>query len=91
MVKMKIGDKVTWTSQAGGYEKRKTGQVIAIVPARKCARFVARDNGYDWPEVSDFGFTRNHESYLVLVGVMPGLGRSRLYWPRVSALKQVTE
>jgi hypothetical protein len=26
-----IGDKITWSSQSGGYEKRKTGRIIAIL------------------------------------------------------------
>ncbi len=30
---MKIGDTVTWTSQAMGCEKTKTGKVIAEIPA----------------------------------------------------------
>ena len=30
---MKIGDTVTWTSQAMGCEKTKTGKIIAEIPA----------------------------------------------------------
>lgn len=29
---IKVGDYVKWTSQSGGYEKTKEGDVIAIVP-----------------------------------------------------------
>ena len=32
-----VGKEVTWTSQAQGSDKIKTGKVIAIVPAKKDA------------------------------------------------------
>ncbi len=35
---MKVGDKVTWTSQAMGCEKTKTGVIIAEIPARHKAK-----------------------------------------------------
>lgn len=35
---MKIGDIVTWTSQAMGCDKTKTGTVIAEIPAKNGAR-----------------------------------------------------
>lgn len=35
---MKVGDKVTWTSQALGCEKTKTGVIIAEIPARNKAK-----------------------------------------------------
>jgi hypothetical protein len=35
---MKIGDTVTWTSQAMGCEKTKTGKVIAEIPAKAEAK-----------------------------------------------------
>ena len=31
---MKVGDKVTWTSQAGGSEKTKHGVIIAMIPVK---------------------------------------------------------
>lgn len=37
-VKMKIGGIVTWTSQAMGCEKIKTGKVIAEIPAKSSVR-----------------------------------------------------
>ena len=77
--KFRLGDKVQWRSQAGGYTVDKVGVVVAIVPA-----------GADpWeclpPGTSgDFGFSRDHESYLVMRGKRP-----KLYWPRVTALKLI--
>ena len=35
---MKIGEKITWTSQAMGCEKTKTGVIIAEIPAGTDAR-----------------------------------------------------
>lgn len=78
-----VNVQVTWTSQAAGYEKTKTGTIVAIVPAgRLPTSYVPADMTLaSWP-----GMPRNHESYLVRVG------RSKaLYWPRVSALAKVTQ
>ncbi|MDT8902203.1 hypothetical protein [Anaeroselena agilis] len=33
MFKIKVGSRVKWTSQAGSYEKEKTGEVVAFIPA----------------------------------------------------------
>jgi len=56
-----IGDTVTWTSQAGGKSKTKTGEVIAIVPKLQRMGYSIPDgfrfNGWDgskrlyWPLV----------------------------------------
>lgn len=78
-----IGDTVTWTSQAGGKSKTKTGEVIAIVPKLQRMGYSIPDgfrfNGWD-------GATRSHESYLVQVGKS-----KRLYWPLVKHLKPWAE
>ena len=53
----KVRDKVTWTSQAQGYTKKKTGIVVEIV----------FKNTY--PEtVLEYGTSRDHTSYVVQVG-----------------------
>lgn len=76
---MKVGDEVTWTSQAGGYTRTKRGTIVAVVPARRDPRgYIPRGRRLDGP-----GLPRDHESYLV------DAGRHGLYWPRVSALKAV--
>jgi hypothetical protein len=69
---LKRGDIVTWTSQAAGASKAKTGEIVEVVAAG------ARPPGKGW------GWARDHESYLVRVPVGK---RTRLYWPRASRLE----
>lgn len=79
---MKVGDKVTWTSQANANRRTKTGTIIAVVPAKEDPRKYIPDS---FPKDQGFGFSRNHESYIVLLE----RGRSVLFWPRVCHLKLV--
>ena len=68
----RLGDKVSWKSQAGGWTKIKYGVIVEVVrPA--C-----------WPKLPlmDIGGSRNHESYIVLVG-------RKYYWPLVKNLLMV--
>lgn len=86
---MKIGDKVTWESQAAGSTTTKTGEIYVIVPAGKtpyeAMNTVQRRSNY--PKRYD-GWPRDHESYIVKVKkgktdkAMPVL-----YWPRVKGLQ----
>ncbi len=69
--KFKLNQAVAWTSQAGGYSKRKTGKIIEVVPAGKMPTKHTH---------LDTVTTRSHESYVVLSG------KQRIYWPRVSHL-----
>lgn len=82
--KFKIGDVVTWTSQASGVTRKKKGKIIARVPADT-----------EWPddslpskyakcrlEYNEQG-CRVSVSYLVYVKDT----RERIYRPRVSSLK----
>lgn len=80
-MKFSTGDTVTWTSQAGGVSKSKSGVVVAVVPAKTL------------PSKADFpglyrgvgiGSSRDHESYVVRVKT--GLSATRDYWPRAAAL-----
>jgi hypothetical protein len=78
---VKVNDKFRWESQAGGYRKSKVGCVVAVVPADVAPwHCVPEGMHLDGP-----GMARNHESYLVQVGTS-----KKLYWPRLSALRQVT-
>lgn len=83
--KFQIGDTVTWTSQAGGNAKTKTGKVIAIVPANRDPRMV-RIGDYNLSRLPPFSSSRDHESYLVQVGKS-----KRLYWPLVKYLEKVID
>jgi len=71
-VKFKVGDTVTWTSQAGGNTREKTGAVVEIIPPNVCAT-----TGHN--HVSK----RRHESYTVRIKGH----RGGLYWPHVCHLK----
>ena len=77
---MKLGDKVTWTSQAGSTERTKIGEIIEVVP----------ENKYPLKKKGDIGMPRNHESYVVraypVIKNKPKKN-TKLYWPRASQLK----
>lgn len=82
---MKVGDKVTWSSQSGGFRKTKHGVVVAVVPAGEhpWGKGKGRDTIYV-PEgfyLDTDGWCRDHESYLVQVGKS-----KKLYWPRAKHL-----
>jgi hypothetical protein len=71
---LKVGDKVTWTSQANGCTRTKVGEVVEMVPASEMPiSKVPRSTA----------LPRNHTSYVVRV---PKRG---LYWPRASQLNLV--
>lgn len=79
----KIGDKVEWTSQAGGSWSTKRGEVIEVVPPRMEPAI----------RLKGMGYPRDHESYIVRtyeIQRYSGVKKeSRLYWPRVAALELV--
>lgn len=86
--KLKVGDKVEWSSSAAGSTKTKRGTVVEVIPAGRhwqdgvlCLRHNAHST-------YGGGMRRTHESYAVLVP-HPGDGKPTLYWPRVSALKKI--
>lgn len=89
----KIGDQVTWSSQAGGFTAIKTGEVVGVVPA---GVYISAANmrgatiaPVDAALTKRFdGGKRTHESYLVKL--RPGLTEKStpvLYWPRVNSLR----
>lgn len=75
-----LGDSVSWTSQAGGFAKTKTGVVAQVVPAKS---YPDRDRFKTLYTQSGVSMARDVESYVILVGNKP-------YWPlpkRLSAAK----
>lgn len=71
----KVGDVVSWNSQAGGYWKVKTGTIVCVVPAGK------------QPPADKFERLvktcgRSEESYVVDVS-------GKYYWPHASGLMEV--
>ncbi len=53
-----LGDRVTWTSQAGGYTTTKEGVVVEIVPPGQKPK----------AKLKEPGLARHHPSYVVKVG-----------------------
>lgn len=85
----KVGDKVTWTSQANGHSSTKTGEIVATIPANEMSEpFIAECGGAKkFANTSKIlGYSsRKHESFLVAVPA--GKGKPRLYWPLASKLE----
>jgi hypothetical protein len=79
-----INEKVAWTSASGGFKKKKTGIIIAIVPPatdpRSC---IPAGYGFKNHHVAKW---RKDESYLVRIE-----GTKKLYWPVVSDLTSVLD
>ena len=82
----KLGDKVTWKSQAGGHAKIKTGIIIKVIPPNHdfltCIRATT-----EYKLAYGGGRPRDYESYAVLV--KDSNGKGVLYWPRVSQLSAI--
>ena len=81
----RVGDTVTWTSQAGGKSKTKTGKVVAEVPAGANV-WHWLPGGFNYSRLPKGVSVRSERSYLVKVE-----GESRLYWPLVKYLEKVIE
>lgn len=83
----KVGDVVTWTSQAQGTAKTKTGNVLAIVPPRmKAIDVLVNVVTERHASLTGVGMSRNAESYLIEVPGTTPSSKMRLYWPNVAAL-----
>lgn len=80
----KIGDKVTWSSQAQGFAREKTGVVVEVVAAgnRPSRKFDDLHKGVGC------GYGRDHDSYVVEVRTgKTDKAKPKHHWPRASALK----
>jgi hypothetical protein len=73
----KVGDRVTWASQAGGTWRTKTGEVIEVV----------KRLGLPTSALREPGFWRAEVSYVVRATPDRPKGRAQNYWPRASALR----
>lgn len=85
----KVGDDVTWQSQAAGSWLTKRGKVIAVVEAGippNHALYLAREK----EAADEFSgvWARKEQSYIVRVERV-GKRRPAIYWPRASALRLV--
>lgn len=84
----KIGDKVTWVSQAGGHTKVKSGVVEEVVkpggrPSREAFESLYTGNGVGAP--------RQHLSYVVRVPGATSKSAGVVYWPRAASLQPAPE
>ena len=83
----KAGDTVTWVSQATGGHTRKTGTVVAVVPAGANPRVSELASKFNARSAYGGGVARSHQSYVVSVPQgTTGKARPVLYWPVVSLL-----
>jgi hypothetical protein len=87
---MKVGDIVTWTSQASGVSKEKTGEIIAVVPKGKSNAkiWTALGRKAEFRSFTPSTGTRDHDSYLVAVAAPTETSKPQVYWPVVSQLKK---
>ena len=75
-----LGSKVSWSSQARGSRTTKVGEVVEVVPPG------GHPDREKFPQLhsgAGVGLPRDHESYVVIAN-------RRYYWPRVSALEDLT-
>ena len=91
----RIGDHVTWASQANGVTRIKTGIIVGVIPPETVLwRFLQRHDAslscYDQSPIDARSGSRLEVSYLVAVTMQTRTGkivkRQRLYWPRVTSL-----
>lgn len=88
MVKLHVGSRVKWTSQANGGFTVKRGVVVVVVPEGKSPfaaahHYVPIPDGYNTTSLGG-GLGRRGESYIVAVG-------RKLYWPRANQLSMDLE
>lgn len=81
---MCLGQIVEWTSSSSGVTRTKRGEIVCVVPEGLPPSRMHHDAYFS---------VRNHESYVVrAIPFRNGawqLGGAKLYWPRVSQLKEV--
>lgn len=89
-----VGDQVTWRSQAGGFEKKKVGTVVAIVGADENVLDVIRSldrKRYRKTGIRHMSGERDHVSYLIECnGGVKKDAKMVLYWPRVAAIARAS-
>lgn len=95
MSQHKVGSRVTWTSQAGGSTKEKTGTVVAVIAGgrgsgdRATQEIRSRVKAGTHRSAFGGGWDREGESYLVEVPQgTSGKARPVLYWPVANRLKR---
>lgn len=82
----KLGETVSWISQAQGCTRKKAGKVVEVVPP---GEYPDRDRFRSLYKGSGVGLSRNHESYVVKAQQVSGRQTKKIYWPRVKNLTRV--
>jgi hypothetical protein len=95
---LKVGTKVQWQSQSGGYRVKNRGEIICIVPVGRTPFVLKEDDqkNYTLPDGQKIpyartryggGIPRSAVSYIVRVpNPKNPHAAETYYWPRVSAL-----
>lgn len=81
----KIGDTVSWTSQAGGHRKKKIGKVIAVIQPNELPQYVIPKiflQTAPYKLMFDRPMSpRGKHSYLIAMKPGPKGGKAKVYWP----------
>lgn len=90
-----VGDQVTWTSQAGGNTKTKTGKVVAVIEGgpdsaeRANAEIKSRVRAGTHRSAYGGGWARADVSYVIEVPQgTTARAKPVLYWPVASRLRR---
>ena len=79
-----VGQQVTWSSQAGGFTRTKTGPVEQVVAPG------GMPDRTRFPQLSkEAAAPRDHQSYVIVVPGKTAKSAGKAYWPRVAALQAV--
>lgn len=92
----KIGDMVTWESQANGVKLRKSGTVVGIVPPNVSVWNYIEAHAalytYNFARISGDSGARQVESVLVVVPMRTKSGKEKrrqmLYWPDMRGMRR---
>lgn len=86
-VNIKPGNKVTWTSQAGGSFKEKTGVVVGLVPRMTSANQFVPDGTLKSHRKFDQDYSTFDRAVVEVMGGAGGNGAAQYYAPRLSTIK----
>lgn len=84
-----VGDKVSWTSQAGGVTKTKEGTILAVIPDGERPGPVVLNYLPTHRDRTGHGAPRKGASYLVEVCQDAGC-KPMIYLPRTPQLRKLT-
>ncbi len=79
--KFKVGESITWTSQAAGISKEKRGTVLAVLPGMKDAYEALKELGIEEKDVNVHAGNRSHFGRYVPSPTCTAITR---HWPPVT-------